>query len=130
MEDRRHGATREDLEAKDRLIAELEEQVALLSGELERKDAILSHIAEGIGELLPVPGTANSSRRIGTRDARGDKEVSQERPALPDGYRVVAVASDAWVLVSRRGLRVAGYRGELDLRKVALDAREHLRRQP
>lgn len=136
LETRRHGTTREDrdalLEAKDR-IAELEEQVALLSSELERKDAVLAYIAEGIGELLPAraPGATDGPRMVApgeARDGKGAMEI-EDKPTLPGGYRVVAVASDAWVLVSPKGLRVAGYRGELDLCKAALDAREHLRRQ-
>lgn len=48
-----------------------------------------------------------------------------ERPSLPDGYRVVAVASDAWVLVDPRGAWVASYRGELDLWRASLDANSH-----
>jgi hypothetical protein len=57
----------------------------------------------------------------------GDGEGKQERPALPGGYRVVAVASDAWVLVAPGGLRVAHYRDELDLCRAELDARKHRR---
>lgn len=135
LETRRHGMTREDpdalLEAKDRIIAELEEQVALLSSELERKDAVLAYIAEGIGELLParVPEATDGPRMVAPGEARDGAMETEEKPTLPGGYRVVAVASDAWVLVSPKGLRVAGYRGELDLCKAALDAREHLRRQ-
>jgi hypothetical protein len=40
---------------------------------------------------------------------------------------VVAVASDAWVLVAPGGLRVAHYRDELDLCRAELDARKHRR---
>jgi hypothetical protein len=50
-----------------------------------------------------------------------------EQPTLPDGYRVVAIASDAWVLFARGGPRVAWYHGELDLWRVDLDARKHQR---
>jgi hypothetical protein len=122
------------LEAKDRSIAELKEQVALLRSELKRKDAILSRMAEDIGELLPARvSDAGDTQAFALREAWDGKgamdaqEVREKsgRAMLPKGYRLVAIASDAWVLVTHRGLRVAGYRGELDLWKVALDAREH-----
>jgi hypothetical protein len=122
------------LEAKDRSIAELKEQVALLRSELERKDAILSRIAEDIGELLPARvSDADGPQAVALREVcngKGamDAREGYEKPSrarLPHGYRLVAIASDAWVLVTNRGLRVAGYRGELDLWKVALDAHEH-----
>lgn len=140
LEIERNGGPRKDfhalLEVKDRTIAELEEQVALLRGELELKNAVLSHIAEGIGELLlpgHASGAADGSRApvLPARARNGGNRTTdtREEPELPDGYRVVAVASNAWVLVAPRGLRVAGYRGELDLRKAALDAHEHLRRE-
>jgi hypothetical protein len=44
---------------------------------------------------------------------------------LPVGYRLVAVASDAWLLLAPGGLRVARYLGTLDRWRVELDAREH-----
>jgi hypothetical protein len=44
---------------------------------------------------------------------------------LPVGYRLVAVASDAWVLLAPGGIRVARYLGSLDRWCVELDAREH-----
>jgi len=44
---------------------------------------------------------------------------------IPAGYRVVAVASDTWVLIAPGGARVARYFGSLELRRVARDAREH-----
>jgi hypothetical protein len=47
---------------------------------------------------------------------------------LPAGYRVVAVASDAWVLIAPGGSRVARYFGSLELSQAARDAREHSRR--
>jgi hypothetical protein len=47
------------------------------------------------------------------------------RPALPEGYRLVAVASDNWVLVGPRGSWVASYRGGLDLWRATLDANKH-----
>ncbi len=50
-----------------------------------------------------------------------------EQPTLPKGYRVVAVASDAWVLVAPGGLRVAHYRDVLDLWRAQLDAHKHHR---
>jgi hypothetical protein len=140
LEARRNGIARENrdalLEAKDRTIAELREQVALLRGELKRKEAILARMAEDIDELLPESRSrsANNPRMIApggavrngnqTPDTWQEQE-KPERPTLPHGYRVVATASDAWVLVAPRGVRVAGYRGELDLRKAAFDAREH-----
>jgi hypothetical protein len=126
------------LEAKDRLIAELRKQVAFLRGELRRKDAILSRVAEEIGEApvsasKPADGfqtvVSEKAKNGNTRAREAEKKQEKPgRPTLPDGYRVVAVASDAWVLIAPRGLRVAGYRGELDLGKVALDANEHHRR--
>ena len=145
LEARKHGLYQEEdhdalLKAKDGIIAELRAQVALLHNELKRKDAVLSRIAENIGELSPacVSEAAEGPRMVTARglvrvanptsdgQQRGEKD---ERPALPDGYRVVAIASDAWVLVTTRGVRVAGYRGKLDLGKVALDAREHHQRK-
>ena len=44
---------------------------------------------------------------------------------LPVGYRLVAVASDAWVLLAPGGIRVARYLGTLDRWRVELDAQEH-----
>ncbi len=126
------------LEAKDQTIIELKEQVAFLRRALERKDAILASVARGGGELLPVstPEAPEGPRAVTprgsragnrARDARGRRK--EERPVLPDGYRVVAVASDTWVLIDRSGMRVAVYRGELDLRRAALDARKHCRQE-
>ncbi len=137
--DRKNGIPLEDrdalLEAKDKIIAELKEQVALLRRELKRKDAILSRTATGPAELLPAPApeVPGGSKRVTlgrTRNgnqAGAAREEKPERPTLPNGYRVVATASDAWVLVAPRGLRVAVYRGELDLWRAALDARKHHR---
>jgi hypothetical protein len=128
------------LRAKDGIISELRAQVVLLHRELKRKDAVLSRIAENIGELSSArvsaavegPRTVTASRglvRVGnSASSVQQRQEKPERPALPDGYRVVAIASDAWVLVTTRGVRVAGYRGKLDLGKVALDAREHRQR--
>ena len=48
---------------------------------------------------------------------------------LPVGYRLVAVASDAWVLLAPGGVRVARYLGTFDRWRVELDAREHQRRE-
>jgi hypothetical protein len=125
------------VQAKDEIIIELKAQVALLRDELKRKDAVLSRIAENIGELSSAsvpeavdgPQTVTPGGVVWVGDLAPDGQRRQEKPALPSGYRVVATASDAWVLVAPRGLRVAGYRGELDLWKVALDAREHHRRE-
>jgi len=47
---------------------------------------------------------------------------------LPVGYRLVAVASDAWVLLAPGGVRVARYLASLDRWRVELDAREHQER--
>jgi hypothetical protein len=102
---------------------------------LERKHEIILCMAEASNEMPPSPtsevpdGSQTITRGEGrddgrARDAREGQE-EPERPMLPNGYRVVAFASDAWVLIAPRGIRVAAYRGELDLRKVALDARTH-----
>jgi len=141
LESQRNGTPRRDrdalLEAKDEIIVELREQVALLSNELKRKNTILSRIAKDIGGLPPACAleAADSLQTVkpgGARDSAIGAQKGQEKPermTLPDGYRLVAVASDAWVLVAPRGLRVASYRGELELGKVALDAREHHQRK-
>ena len=140
LEARRADERREDdpsalLEAKDGYIAELIKQVAVVRRELDRKDAVLLRAAEELSELLfaaaprtegaprvlPPGGVRGGDRARGAEDAR----EKPKRPALPEGYRLVATGSDARVLVAPGGLRVAGYRGELDLRKAALDAREH-----
>jgi hypothetical protein len=123
------------LDAKDQTILELKEQVAFLRRELERKDEIMMCMAGAISEMSPAPtseapdGSQKVARGWGrdgdrAREAR-DGQGEPERPMLPNGYRVVAFASDAWVLIAPRGIRVAAYRGELDLQKVALDARTH-----
>jgi hypothetical protein len=44
---------------------------------------------------------------------------------LPAGYRVVAVASDAWVLLAPGGAWLARYRDELDPGLVRRDAQKH-----
>lgn len=137
----RNWMPREDLdtllEEKDCIIAELKERIAFLSSELKRQDAILARIAEGVDEPLPsrAPEAADGPQALiprGARDTQApdvrQRQDNSERPALPKGYRVVATASDAWVLVAPRGLRVAGYRGELDLWKAAQDAHEHHQR--
>lgn len=49
-----------------------------------------------------------------------------ESRMLPSGYRLVAIASDNWVLVGPRGSWVASYRGGLDLWRAVLDAHKHL----
>ena len=123
------------LEAKDETIAELKAQVAFLRDELRSKNAILMRVTESIGELpVRVSEATGGPRKVTPGEvARVGGSVSDgcqgrekpERPKLPEGYRLVAVASDAWVLVAPGGSRVAGYRGELDLRRAALDARGH-----
>lgn len=50
---------------------------------------------------------------------------SSKRPTLPEGYRLVAIASDNWVLVAPGGRWVANYRGDLDLWRAIIDARNH-----
>lgn len=119
------------LDAKDQTIAELKEQIAFLRRELERKDEIMLRMAGGSSLLAtasePMEGLHSVTSGGGWDGGRAsDAGERRERVMLPDGYRVVAFASDAWVLIAPRGLRVAAYRGELDLRKVALDARKHL----
>ena len=98
---------------------------AFLRDELRIKNAMLLRVTESIGELSArVSETTGGPRKVTPRgttrvvapasDGRQGRE-KPERPKLPEGYRVVAVASDAWVLVAPGGSRVAGYRGELDL---------------
>ena len=53
-----------------------------------------------------------------------DHQKKLAPPALPDGYRVVAIASDRWVLVAPGGRWVSSYRDALDAWRVELDARE------
>lgn len=143
-ETRRNGIPREShdalLQAKDRTIDELKEQITLLRRELERKEAILLRMVHKVVELLPrlekVPNIPHTVTPEAPRDGSNnqvreakERQGKPERPTLPEGYRVVATASDAWVLVAPRGLRVAAYRGELDLLKAALDARKHYQRE-
>jgi hypothetical protein len=120
------------LEAKDETIAELRAHVSLLHDELRSKNDMLLRLTESIGELsynVRDPQAASPSRPMRADDSssggrQGGQDKSQ-RPKLPEGYRLVAVASDAWVLVAPGGSRVAGYRGGLDLQRAALDARGH-----
>ena len=44
---------------------------------------------------------------------------------LPAGYQVVAIASDAWVLLAPGGTWLARYRDELDPGLVGRDVQEH-----
>ncbi len=55
----------------------------------------------------------------------GQAPVGRVRLELPAGYRVVAVASDAWVLLAPGGVWLARYRDELDPGLVGRDAQEH-----
>ena len=132
-------------DTRDRTIAELKSQVALLRRELARRDDVLMFLAgmvgpraEGAPEMpkdpssVPPPEGPRRPAPKGARDGarrRGARGEAQrpEWPPLPDGYRVVATASDAWVLVSG-GVRVSGYREILDPEGVARDAWEHHRR--
>jgi hypothetical protein len=140
LEVRRNGTSHKEdrdalLEAKDETIAELKAQVAFLRDELRSKNAILLRVTESIGELParmseatdgPRKVTPRGTTRVGAPGSDDPQGLEKpEKPKLPEGYRVVAVASDAWVLVAPGGSRVAGYRGELDLWRATLDAREH-----
>ena len=144
---RRRGKQQADRDAapdtRDRTIAELKSQVTFLRRELARRDDVLMFLAgmagtsaAGTSEVpedpsgvptgeprMPANGPRDGARR---RGARGEAQ-RPEWPPLPEGYRVVATASDAWVLVAR-GVRVAGYRGVLDPEGAARDAWEHYRR--
>ena len=139
----RHHADRDVPDARDRAIAELKSQVIFLRRELARRDDVLMFLAGMVGPSSegtpqtpedpysvtperprrPAPGGTRGARRGGTR---GEGEKPQW-PPLPEGYRVVATASDAWVLVAR-GARVTGYRGILDPEAAARDAWEHYKR--
>lgn len=141
----RHHADRDPLaDTRDRTIAELKSQVTFLRRELSRRDDVLMFLAgmvrphsEGAPEMPAEPPeapperprtppsarTQDGARRTGRR---GEAE-KREWPPLPEGYRVVAYASDAWVLVAN-GARVSGYRGTLDPEGTARDAWEHHRR--
>lgn len=55
------------------------------------------------------------------------EERKPRLPPLPDGYRLVAIASDNWVLVAPGGSWVDNYRGGLDLWRATLDADKHER---
>ena len=140
----KHQTDRADAsDTRDRTIAELKSQVTFLRRELSRRDDVLMFLADMVGPRseevrglpedppsaprkaprAPAPG---GSRENARRKARGEPE-KREWPPLPEGYRVVATASDAWVLVAG-GMRVAGYRGILDPEGAAQDAWEHHRR--
>ena len=54
-------------------------------------------------------------------------EKKSRHPPLPDGYRLVAIASDNWVLVAPGGSWVDNYQGGLDLWRAVLDADKHER---
>ena len=137
-------ADRETLtDTRERTIAELKSQVIHLRRELARRDDVLMFLAGMVhtrsGEDSAPPDVSSravperpktppprETREGARRRARGEPE-KREWPPLPDGYRVVAYASDAWVLVAT-GSRVAGYRGILDPEAVAEDAWDHHRR--
>ncbi|QIN77395.1 hypothetical protein GBA65_01470 [Rubrobacter marinus] len=136
----KHGSDREAPETRDRTIAELKSQVTHLRRELSRRDDVLMFLAGMVGpsseaaapspeeppqEERPVPPAPAGTRGGVRTPRRGRGETERpEWPPLPEGYRVVATASDAWVLVAR-GFRVAGYRGVLDPEEAARDAWEH-----
>ena len=147
LQARRDGKQHTDRDSpadtRDRTIAELKSQVTFLRRELARRDDVLMFLAGMVGPRsedapetseepsnfpperprTPAPGGAHNGARS---RARGEAE-KPEWPPLPEGYRVVATASDAWVLVAG-GVRVGGYRGYLDREGVARDAWEHHRR--
>ena len=141
----RHQADRDPpADTRDRTIAELKSQVTLLRRELSRRDDVLMFLAGMVGprsedapEMPEEPPKALPERprtpplRAGTNGTRGTgrrgETEKREWPPLPEGYRVVAYASDAWVLVAS-GARVAGYRGTLDPEGTARDAWDHHRR--
>ena len=142
LQSRRSGKHHADHDAdtRDRTIAELKGQVTFLRRELSRRDDVLMFLAGMVGprsEEMPEdpPSAPRKAPRApapgGNRGgARGKARVEPEKrewPPLPEGYRVVATASDAWVLVAG-GMRVAGYRGILDPEGTARDAWEHHRR--
>jgi len=56
-----------------------------------------------------------------------DEGERPKRPGLPDGYRVVAIASDHWVLLAPNCTWVTNYHADLDLWRASLDARRHNR---
>ncbi len=139
--DERHHAGRDALpDTRDRTIAELKSQVTFLRRELARRDDVLMFLAGMVGPRSedapempedppnvppagprpPAPGPRDNARR---RGSWGEAQ-KPKWPPLPEGYQVVATASDAWVLVAR-GARVAGYRGILDPEGTARDAWEH-----
>ncbi len=149
LQARRHGKQHTDRDVpdtRDRTIAELKSQVTFLRRELSRRDDVLMFLAGMVGPrregtmetpretpsqeppvrtASPTPTMARGS--AGARKKSRREEEKREWPPLPQGYRVVATASDAWVLVAR-GARVAGYRGILDSEETARDAWEHQKR--
>ena len=146
LQARRNGnrqADRDAPDSRDRTIAELKSQVIFLRRELSRRDDVLMFLAGMVGprsgeapeppedppggsRKAPHAPAPEANRNGARRGTRGEPE-KREWPPLPEGYRVVATASDAWVLVAR-GARVAGYRGILDPEGTARDAWEHHRR--
>ena len=143
LQARRNGKHQEnrDLPAdtRDRTISELKSQVTFLRRELARRDDVLMFLAgmvgprsEDVSEMPEEPSNAPPERPRtpapgATRNGGRGEAEKPEWPPLPEGYRVVATASDAWVLVAG-GARVAGYRGFLNREGVAHDAWEHHRR--
>jgi hypothetical protein len=73
--------------------------------------------AKGLGRCIILP--------VKHKTEDGMDAESRAPVRLPVGYRLVAVASDAWVLLAPGGIRVARYLGSLDRWRVELDAREH-----
>lgn len=148
LQARRHGKHHADRDAaqedtRDRTIAELKSQVTFLRRELSRRDDVLMFLAGMVGprsedaaetpDGIPPQGSPERPVSPGTRGGAGARKKGRgeaqrpEWPPLPEGYRVVATASDAWVLVAR-GARVAGYRGVLEPEEAARDAWEHQKR--
>ena len=78
--------------------------------------------AKGLGTCIILPVNHKTEDGMDAGDSRTPVR-------LPVGYRLVAVASDAWVLLAPGGIRVARYLGSLDRWRVELDAREHQSRE-
>ncbi len=145
--DERHHADHDALsDTRDRTIAELKSQVTLLRRELARRDDVLMFLAGMVGPhsegASSVPNetpfqepperavSRTPVRARGGTSARKTTRGEPEKPAwppLPHGYRVVATASDAWLLVAR-GSRIASYRSILDREETAREAWEHYER--
>ena len=91
-----------------------------MSGARWRSDGIPKHRDPG------GVHTAGLAAAQGPLQAMSAEEKNPRRPPLPDGYRLVALAPDNWVLMAPRGSWVDNnYQGGLDLWRAALDADKH-----